>query len=223
MKRFLSIFFLLMFSSQYYAQVKTDKIDLIELVNDLIITKKTNDNLKQVWWIPEEYWDVALNDSKYSNVEIQNEIKNILKDYIVVSVVDVDIKLYGGLKSNDIVISLSNINGEKFAPMEQDEGNEELFTLLEMIKPTMKNMLGQFGEKMNFYVFKNIDDDGNLIAGPYQKGEITININKEDFNYKLPLGSLVEKKTCPFDNELMNGNWDYCPWHGKQLIEKQTK
>ncbi len=198
MKKILITFLLLLFTCPFFAQIKAEKVDLIEMVKELIITKKTDTNIKQVWWIPIEYWDVALNDSKYSNQEIQNQLKEILTDYTIVSVVDVEIMLFGGLKSNDITISFSNINGDVLLPLENNEKNENIFQVLEVIKPTMKNMLGQFGEKMNFYVFNNTDAQGNKLTGPYQKGEITIRVNNEDFNYKLPLGSLVEKKILPY-------------------------
>jgi len=31
---------------------------------------------------------------------------------------------------------------------------------------------------------------------------------------------MVGKKTCPEDQEQLNGNWEYCPWHGVELIYK---
>ncbi|WP_310994358.1 hypothetical protein [Aequorivita marina] len=219
MLRVFASLLILFFSSQIFAQVKTTQVDFMELVNELIITKKNDSNLKQVWWIPNEYWDAALNDTKYSNQEMQQQLTAVLANYTIVSVVDINMTLYAGMRSNEIEVSLTNVAGKTVTPIKQ-EGNEEVFELLEMIKPTMKSMLGQFGEKMNFFAFKNIDKHGNLIAGPYQKGELKIHVNNEDFIYKLPLAALVQKKICPTDNEMLNGNWDYCPWHGKKLINK---
>ena len=45
------------------AQKKAEKIELIDMAKDLIITKKSQENIKQVWWIPNEYWRIALTDT----------------------------------------------------------------------------------------------------------------------------------------------------------------
>ena len=87
----------------------------------------------------------------------------------------------------------------------------------------MVQMLGQFGQQMEFHVFPEKAQDGSLIAAPLSRGEFTVVFNEnEDFKFKLPLSSMVEKKACPEDGELLNGNWEYCPWHGKKL-KIQTK
>jgi hypothetical protein len=220
MKYFLFLLVILFTCNKTFSQVKAEKIELIEMINDLFVTKKNESNIKQVWWIPQEYWEVSLNDSKYSNQALQDEIKGILKNYIIVIATDVDIKPYGSLKGNEITISLTGTDNQTYSPIEKDKSSEEVFSLLDVLKPTMKNMLGQFGEKMNYFVFKKRNAKNNIIAGPLQRGQMAININNEDFIFRLPLGSMVEKKICPIDDELLNGNWEYCPWHGKKLIEK---
>lgn len=220
MKKIIIFLFIIFLCANTYSQVKAEKVELMELVGDLFITKKTDNNIKQVWWLPIEYWNIALNDSKYSNQAIQEEINRILKDYVIFVVTNVDINLYGAFKSKEVEIALMGIDNKVYKPLERDDINKEVFSLLDILKPTIINMLGQLGEHMNFYVFKNLDEKDNLIAGPLQKGQIAIDVNNVDFTFRLPLSSMVEKKSCPVNNELLNGNWEYCPWHGKKLIEK---
>ncbi len=81
-------------------------------------------------------------------------------------------------------------------------------------------MAGQLGEQMIFYVFKNELEDGTTAISPYHKGKLYVKVNDEDFIYRLPIQAMVEKKICPEDGEYLNGNWEYCPWHGSKLLVK---
>ena len=74
---------------------------------------------------------------------------------------------------------------------------------------------------MVFYVFKNELEDGSTAISPFNTEKLLVKVNDEDFIYRLPLASMVEKKVCPEDQELLNGNWVYCPWHGTKLEEQQ--
>ena len=202
------------------AQKKAEKVELIDMAKDLIITKKQESNIKQIWWIPSEYWRVALTDSPDIGEEIITDIETKLVGYSIFSVVNSDISPFTGFKKRDATITIIH-NNEILSPLTEEEIPADIKELVDVFRPTLASMVGQLGEQMVFYVFKNELEDGTTAISPYNTGKLYVKVNDEDFNYRLPLQSMVAKKKCPEDQELLNGNWDYCPWHGIQLIEQK--
>lgn len=205
-----------------HGQVKSEKVDLMEMVQDLLITKKTNENITQVLWLPLEYWEIALAETQLGDEETKQKIMTIFNDYTIFSIVNVNV-IPGGFKGIPSVIKFTGTDNQTYEPIKAEDLPEDVSSLLEGIQPLLANMLGQFGKEMQLNVFKKTNSEETLIAGPLQKGQILVNVNDREFVYRLPLSSMVAKKICPKDNELLNGNWDYCPWHGKKLKEIQTK
>jgi len=50
---------------------------------------------------------------------------------------------------------------------------------------------------------------------------VRLSINKNEYKWRTPLGSLMPVKTCPKDGEKMSGAWDYCPFDGEKLIDSK--
>ena len=80
-------------------------------------------------------------------------------------------------------------------------------------------MLGKMGEGMHFYFFNIKDKDGKNIIDEYKKGKFSVLHSNKEFEYQLPLVTLLPSKKCPIDNAEMKGNWNYCPFHGVELKE----
>ncbi len=222
MARFLVLFCVGLFAVNSYGQVKSEKVDLMEMVQDLLITKKANENTTQVLWLPLEYWEVALAEAQNSDEETKQKIMTIFNDYTILSVVNVSV-IPQGFKGIPSVITFTGTDNQTYKPINAEDLPDDVTSLLEGIRPILANMLGQFGKEMQLNVFKKTNSEGTLIAGPLQKGQISVDVNGKEFVYRLPISAMVARKICPKDNELLNGNWEYCPWHGKKLIEKQTK
>ncbi|GGG07026.1 hypothetical protein GCM10011344_04390 [Dokdonia pacifica] len=201
------------------AQNKAEKVELIDMAKDLIITKKQESNIKQVWWIPSEYWRIALTDSPDIGEEIITDIETKLVGYSLFSVVNSDISPFSGFKKRDATITIIH-NNEILLPLPEEEIPTDIKELIDVFRPTLAGMAGQLGEQMIFYVFKNELEDGTTAISPYNTGKLYVKVNDVDFIYRLPLQSMVAKKVCPEDQEQLNGNWDYCPWHGIKLIEQ---
>ena len=218
--RFLIFFLISLFTIHSYSQAKFEKVDLMEMVQDLLITKKNNENLSQVLWLPIEYWEVALAESKLGDEETKQKIISTFNDYTIFSVVNVNV-IHGEFKGIASVVTFKGTDNQIYTPIKAEDIPEDVSSLLEGIRPILTNMLGQYGKEMQLNVFKKTNSEGNLIAGPLQKGQISLNVNDQEFVYRLPLSAMVTKKICPKDGEILNGNWDYCPWHGKKLIENK--
>ncbi|WP_299678648.1 hypothetical protein [uncultured Dokdonia sp.] len=202
------------------AQKKAEKVELIDMVKDLMITKKQESNIKQIWWIPSEYWRIALTDSPDIGEEIILDIENKLVGYSLFSVVNSDISPFSGFKKRDAAITIIHDN-EILSPLSDEEIPADIKELVDVFRPTLASMVGQLGEQMVFYVFKNELEDGTTAISPLNTGKLHVKVNDEDFTYRLPLQSMVAKKICPEDQEALNGNWEYCPWHGVKLTEQK--
>lgn len=199
------------------AQRKAEKVETVDMVKDLILMKKVESNIKQVWWIPSEYWRFALANSPDIGEEVIIDIEAKLTGYTLFSVVNSDISPFSGFKKREASISIIDEN-EILLPLSEEEIPDDILELINIFRPTLTGMVGQLGEQMIFYVFKNNLEDGTIAISPYNKGKLLVKVNDTDFIYRLPLQSMVEKKTCPEDQEQLNGNWEYCPWHGTKLI-----
>ena len=202
------------------AQLPNDQVDVGQLMGELIITKKSGDNIKQVMLLPPDYWEIALSEGRYSGSNVIEELKEVFDGFLLVATLDVKVNVMGNFIGNEIDIQL--IDGSKNAhdPIPESELNEDLKAMVTVFKPAMVNMLGKLGEQLQFYVFDNHDANGDDILAPREKGSFSIVVNDSKFAYRTPLGSMVEKKICPTTGEELNGNWEFCPWHGVKLNNK---
>ncbi len=218
-KQLFAIMLFMLSITTLVAQQKAEKVEVIDMVKDLILTKKVDSNIKQVWWLPSEYWRFALADTPNIGEEVIRDIESKLKGYSLFSVVNSDISPFEGFKIKDAVVSIVN-NDAILKPIPDEDVPADIKELINLLRPTLAGMVGQLGEQMIFYVFKNNLEDGTTAISPYNTGKLDIKVNDAGFIYRLPLQSMVEKKICSEDQEQLNGNWEYCPWHGTKLIYK---
>lgn len=222
---FLLAFFTITFSFGQNTQSakNINKVDISDFIKEIQVIKKEGDNYKMVWWIPNEYWKVALRGTDVAPAEFINQVIDIFEGYILIGTLHTEINAFGGMKPKATKIQLKDKKGNIYDVIDESELPSEYVEMLKTLKPAMANTLGNLGKQMRFHVFKKSGKDGKPIAHPTQAGEFTVLFNKENkFTFKLPLACLVEEKVCPEDGELLNGNWEYCPWHGKKL-KLQTK
>ena len=96
------------------------------------------------------------------------------------------------------------------------------------MRPIFKNMLGNFGEGMQFVVFPLKDGAGNVFADARKSSEMSLDVvdlmgaPTSTYSWKFPLTSLVPPKFCPVGKERVEANWKYCPWHGNKLEDPTT-
>lgn len=210
--------------SQETIRVKNiEEVSVSDFVKEIKIIKKNKDNFKMVWWVPSEYWTVAMQGSTVVPAQYVDQFVETLEEYILIGSLHSELTTYGAMKTKPTKLQIKDKNGTLYEELENSEISNEYLEVLSTLKPAMVNTLGDFGKQMKFHVFRKTGKDGKLLAPPTKSGELTILFNtKNKFSFKLPLSCLVAEKVCPTDSELLNGNWKYCPWHGKKL-KLQTK
>ena len=208
------VFVLLVFvlGLQSWSQEKTDQIELTDLISDIVKTTKDEQDVKQVFWIPKIYWELALKNSPYGNEAVINEINTIVDNYEIFAVSDIQMTAFSGVKKNELKSVKLIIDNEFYKPI--DHLPDDLEALLNSLLPAFKKMLGEYGSSIEIIVF---DNSNKVTPSMLEQGQFSIEVNGTVFDYRLPLSSLVPKKVCPVDNKTHNGNWVYCPWHGEKL------
>ena len=210
----LLLLFLLAFSGIYAQQLKPlEEVSMNDLTSDLMIMDQKEERIVQSLWLPPVYWKVSLQNSEYKNTSMPDMMMNILKGYSIFAVLDIDIDKFSyGVKKN-VVVEITDQNNNKKTPLKEETLPKDVSLLVNQLKPSISQMLGQYGANLTFFVF---DADG---LDPNANKDFEIKINDTALTYKLPLAGLVKNKVCPEDKEELNGSWDYCPWHGKKLKE----
>lgn len=221
---FICLFTITFAVSQETIKVKDiSQVNISDFIKEVQIVKKEGDNFKMVWWIPNEYWKVAMEGTSMAPAKFVDQVFDAFKGYILIGTLHTELNAYGAMKPKPTKVQLKDKKGNIYEAVTKDELSSEYNDMLATLKPAMSSTLGEFGKLMDFHVFKEVGKDGKSIASATQSGEFTILLNRENkFNFKLPLSCLVKEKVCPTDGELLNGNWIFCPWHGKKL-KLQTK
>lgn len=201
--------------SQKKKELKNVSID--EIVEETQVSSN-GDDVQLIWWLPKEFWQVSFSqDSNTSQSEI-DEITQLMKDYTVVLVVSGKVGMFGGVTYKEYEEIKDNTkiyyNGEMLKQLSSDEVPADLQNFFGMIKPVMKNMLGQMGENMQLLIFQN---GKKMDINPYKKGTLSFEFFEYNDEISLPLGSLIQKKRCPKCDKKYNGKWSYCPFTGSKL------
>ncbi len=197
-------------------------VDLSALTRETQQTSHKEHNLTIIWWIPEDFWRVAMS----SNGDVTpNQITRVIKvvhPYTLVAVVDGEFGPFGGTtyKSEKAIrdqLAIQDANGNSYKPMDLADVSPDLQNLLASMKPMLSNMLGPMGKNFNFYVFPGTTKDKKLIASPKEESTFSVQEGDETFKWRLPLGSLLPPKTCAKCGEKLSGSFKFCPYDGTAL------
>ena len=204
-------------------QSQTHQVDLNEFIKDTQKNITNGETLKMTWWIPVEFWKVSLDSDPNVTKSQRDEIVDLLDDFVIFAVVEGKFGPFGGVtyeSYEDVKKNLSLIgqNYKTYKPLDDRELDSDVKGLLSVFKPMLKNMIGEMGENMHFFVFKDIVSK-KRIADPLVDGEVVLNSMGDEYSWSTPLGALLPPKKCPEDGEPMSGGWKYCPYHGKELEE----
>lgn len=207
----------------YLTFSQNKSIDYNQFVRETQKNVSEGSKVNIVWWIPIEFWDITLHKNNSLAEDQIQKFLEALKPYSIFAVVDAEVGVLGGFTYKPIdsinanIVLLDNYN-KSFKPLKFDVLDVNVQNLLSAFKPMLKNVMGQLGENMNFFVFSDYDGD-KRISNPYSKGYVVIKIQDKEYKWRTPLGTLLPQKSCPKDGELMNGAWDFCPWDGEKLVE----
>jgi hypothetical protein len=202
-------------------QVESE-VSMTELIREIQQWNKKENKMSLTWWIPNEYWRIALKDNKQVPQETINQFESVFEHYLMIWACDLTINPDGTMnytteeEINKSITILDN-NSKKYFPLAKSEIDGEVLTIAENMKPFFAQALGQMGRGIHFYFFKVTDQNGKNLIHAKLPGQFKVSHSNSDFLWRLPLSTLMPPKFCPVDKERMKGTWSYCPLHGQKL------
>lgn len=201
-----------------------DKVDLDEFLTETQKGSPDPNRLLLIDWTPVEYWAVVLAQDPTVSKEDREEFIEGAKSHTLIGVADGHISAAGGVTYRSEAwirsrLRVKDAKGRYYYPLQTDELPSDVRVLLASMGPMMAALVGELGENMHFFAFPNQDSDGKRIDDPRGKGRFLIILGSEEYSYRLPLGSLLAKKTCPTCREKHSGAFSYCPYDGAKLPE----
>jgi len=213
--------FILLTTFGFAQQKPLEEISLDNLISETQFSNDKSEGLELVWWMPTEFWEVSFSREKYNNPKESKMVIDMLKNYVIVMAIKGEFGMFGGVTYNPREEILKNLkvsyNGAMLKYIKQNDLEPDLKNFITMFRPMLKNMMGEMGENMQVFVFKN---DKNKPVNVFSKGNIDFGLFDFNKSLNLPLGSLLKEKQCPEDKILFNGKWSYCPYHGDKLTKK---
>ncbi|MEO0508569.1 MAG: hypothetical protein AAF065_01775 [Verrucomicrobiota bacterium] len=198
-------------------------VDMQQLVQDTQRFSQEARVTKMVWWIPSEFWEVTLEQDPSLTEQQKKEFVAALDDYTAFVVTHSTIGTFGGMTNTGRKEIEENIalvvEGNQMLPLTDDEMSPDASAFYAMMKPMMAQMLGQFGQGMEFFIYSN-KSKGKLIIDPKKEGTFYFKCFGDKYDWRLPLGSLLPPKLDSDTGETFPGNYMFNPFTGSELTVK---
>jgi hypothetical protein len=181
------------------------------------------------WWMPSEFWEVALASEKQLTPAQMEEVMKVLRQYTFIAVVDgevggaaIDFKDRAAVAKS---MSVEVLNGagksRKVDPV--DPVPDDVQPLLTVLVPAMGAAMGNLGRNLHFFVFKDQEKDARIFS-PFEPGSVVVKLSgrerRPDISLAIdrPVDSLLVPRLCA-NGKPAHVSWTYCPWDGKKLPE----
>lgn len=209
-------------ASEAPATLPPDRVKVNELTQDLQRSSQASDSLDLVWWIPAEFWDVVMAGEKEMGETTRREFGELFRDYTIVAAVKGKVGTFGVTdfeSESDLreKMRIHDATGKPHRPIAADKVDRKLTMLIQVMRPMFKNLLGEMGDNMQFYVFPGKGADGKRMADPVGNGTFKVSMGDESYSYRLPLGSLLVPRRDPSSGEVFPGSYRFNPYTGAEL------
>ena len=200
--------------------------DIQKLVHDTQRMTQDPSSYTLVWWIPAEFWDLVLQSNPKVTAEARMRLVNIMNDYLLFVVVSSDLGPLGGMSPKDRAAIEANttlsVGGEDVAPLTKETMSADALNFVTMMKPVMANMLGQFGQSMEFLVYPNPPKGAEKISA-VKSGGFSYTAFGHRYDWKLPIGSLLPPKIDEKTKQSFPGDYLFNPYTGEKLTDTSVQ
>ncbi len=220
----------LFFGGLLSANAQKTKPKLEALTEETQKSSENQDKISFVWWIPTEFWRIALAEEKSLGKEDIEAFAAGMNAYTLICVVDMKGTIGSTTKASyrteaelRPIVKLVDVQGTTYAPIPKAQISVIASTVIETMTPMLTSAIGTMGQGMHFFLFPANAKDGTPLADVSSNGLLKIKVGTDQYQWKLPLVSLLPLKICPVDSAEMQGDWKFCPHHGEKLIGKKEK
>jgi hypothetical protein len=193
-----------------------------QVIADTQRTSSDPDSLDLVWWLVPQFWEASLARQKEISPETRAEIIRLFTENVVVAAVKGrmgTLRVESFLDDDAIRESLRLVDsrGNRHAPVPAAEVDSALRAMLGALQPMLAGVIGQLGDNLNFYVFPAGSEDGARPFDPIGQGRVMIELDGLSYEFRLPLGSLLNPRFDPDTGEEFPGKYLYSPYSGRRL------
>lgn len=200
-----------------------------DFVPEIMQVRDDHGKIFMTLWMPWQYWETAML-STTNGKPLPQDVRDMIsamKQYNIFGIVDAKATPYGVVYADEKnirdSIALNVGDSVKLKPVAEEDLPENVRLLVSLLKPTMRQMLGNMGNNLAFVVFPNVDSKNNYYIDAKNPGQFTLQWRSDvPFSWRLPLDVLTPPKYCPMDNEKLSGKYHYCPYHGNKLESQPT-
>jgi hypothetical protein len=206
-----------------------DEVNTDALTRETQITEGSDNALDLVWWLPVEFWQVALQSNPSLAQSQIDQVVDTLRPYSVIAVVQADISPFGAFHFFDeakvasgLQIDYVREGGTAINLPIGTTSDPDLNLLLKQLAPILSAAMGEMGQNFYFFPLADQNADGERIVSPYETGQLRIDLTDREgmprpaFEIEFPLDSLFVPRLCR-NGKPAHISWKYCPWDGKKL------
>jgi len=192
--------------------------DTQKMVND-------ENGMAIVWWIPLEFWQASLDRNPNVSREQAAKFLDVLRPYTVVVVMESKIGPLGGMtfkpeSETRQRLTILDGAGKSYSPLDEDSIDADAKNFVNIMKPMLGSSMGPLGKNLNFYFFPARDKKGGNIADSKSEGFFKVELDPQEYAFRLPLGSLLPPTKCPKCGEKLSGGYKFCPYDGTALTKR---
>lgn len=180
-----------------------------------------------IWWLAPEYWQMIVKNIDVSSEELAVDammISDFFKPYIVILAASTITKSFDRIKylsQSELVENMILIDsrGMEHHPLTDKELPPHFRKTVKEFRSGFVQSFGSFGENLEFIFFRAEDNSGPIIDTKTES-EFKIILNEEDFFWSLPFSALRPPMVCPTCQQILNNQYNFCPWDGTALPEE---
>jgi hypothetical protein len=197
-------------------------VDMSSLTRELTLSKQSNNRMTMTLWLPDDFWRVAIGANGNLSEHGVDDYITVVHPYLLIAVLDADKGITAFHYTNPEALlgetRIEDSRGNIYKPLTPESMGEEMHNMIEVIRPIIGNMLGAFGQHMEYMVFSNSDKAGKPLVDARGKGALTVHVGETILSYRLPIASLLPRNVDPKSGESFPGTYLYNPYTGDKLI-----
>lgn len=198
-------------------------VDIQKLTQDTQRMLQSSDHFTIVWWMPQAFWEAAMERNAALTPEARASMLKMLDDFNVFAITRARLGSTGVLeplaKADLLQHARFEVAGEAVAPVSPDDVPPTAAMLLAAMKPLLGNMLGKFGQGFEMVVYPSKRGDKRLLE-PTRPGGFTYALYEATFTWRLPLPSLLPAKVDPRTGQEFPGDYVFNPYTAEPLVAK---
>jgi hypothetical protein len=195
------------------------------------INRKPKEGTNFVWYIPKEFWQVTLLQNKTLTQAQVDETVKALDGIFIVCVVRSKVDRVGTFDfldertvQDNLAVTFTDKDGKTIALQPEQDVNATTGAILGAMKPILKSAMGNMGQNMCFFVYKDTGKDGKRLVAPNGGGKLSVMLKPVagetggTLDFPFPLNALFIPRECTKCHAKdLNVQWQFCPHCGTAL------